>query len=375
MSKLQSLWFRHDFNASNDEKIVRLLMKKGVAGYGVYWLLIEELAKADNLELFCSYDELAYKLHIEEESLVKSVVEDFGLFVVRDGKFFAQRLRSDMEEVERAREKRSNAGKKGGGNPNFKKGQSNPYYTKEINNVNAEDKQEINNVNAEDKQIRIRREEIEIRQDKTQKREERGGESGDNAVANGASTTGAPPIVFSDILSLWNATCTSLAKVQKITEDRRKKIKARWGEFGNNPMETLKQIFTKIQASDFCIGKSGGRGWKASFDWVFENSQNWVKVIEGNYDNNKSIHYNQGDSVRVQTEKHYRPPTEKERALAYLHDEEPKMVEIELGEGEWVDKNGRRTYGTGRFTVPNDAPPRPSGKHVWVDSDHIWTIL
>ena len=78
MGKLQSLWFRHDFNASNDEKIVRLLMKKGVAGYGVYWLLIEELAKADNLELFCSYDELAYKFHIEEESLVKSVVEDFG---------------------------------------------------------------------------------------------------------------------------------------------------------------------------------------------------------------------------------------------------------------------------------------------------------
>ena len=140
-------------------------------------------------------------------------------------------------------------------------------------------------------------------------------------------------------------------------------------------METLKQIFTKIQASDFCIGNSGGRGWKASFDWVFENSQNWVKVIEGNYDNNKSVHYNQGDSVRVQTEKHYRPPTEKERALAYLHGEEPKMVEIKLGEGEWVDKNGRRTYGTGRFTVPNDAPPRPSGKHVWVESDHVWTIL
>ena len=375
MGKLQSLWFRHDFNASNDEKIVRLLMKKGVAGYGVYWLLIEELAKADNLELFCSYDELAYKLHIEEESLVKSVVEDFGLFVVRDGKFFAQRLRSDMEEVERAREKRSNAGKKGGGNPNFKKGQSNPYYTKEINNVNAEDKQEINNVNAEDKQIRIRREEIEIRQDKTQKREEREGESGDNAVANGASTTGAPPIVFSDILSLWNATCTSLAKVQKITEDRRKKIKARWGEFGNNPMETLKQIFTKIQASDFCIGNSGGRGWKASFDWVFENSQNWIKVIEGNYDNSQSTHYNNGTAVKVQTTTRYLPPTEKERALALLDEREPRQTEVILGCDEWIDSGNRRTYGTGRFTVPYDAPPRPSCKHVWVNSDHQWMIL
>ena len=41
-----------------------------------------------------------------------------------------------------------------------------------------------------------------------------------------------------------------------------------------------------MQESKFLKGESK-RGWKASFDWVFENDKNWVKVWEGNYDNDK----------------------------------------------------------------------------------------
>lgn len=48
---------------------------------------------------------------------------------------------------------------------------------------------------------------------------------------------------------------------------------------------------------------------------------------------------------------------------------------IRLGCEEWIDESGRRTYGTGKFTVPNDAPPRPSVKHVWVNSEQQWMIL
>ena len=40
----------------------------------------------------------------------------------------------------------------------------------------------------------------------------------------------------------------------------------------------------KMQASHFLRGDNK-RGWKASFDWLFENDKNWVKVYEGNYDN------------------------------------------------------------------------------------------
>ena len=48
-------------------------------------------------------------------------------------------------------------------------------------------------------------------------------------------------------------------------------------------MPLLKLVFEKAQASSFLKGDNK-RGWKASFDWFFENDKNWVKVYEGNYD-------------------------------------------------------------------------------------------
>lgn len=66
------------------------------------------------------------------------------------------------------------------------------------------------------------------------------------------------------------------------------------------------------------------------------------------------------------------------KMLEIKQDKERKRTEsknVRLGADEWIDKDGRRTYGSGKFTVPNDAPPRPSVKHVWVNSDHQWMIL
>ena len=39
-----------------------------------------------------------------------------------------------------------------------------------------------------------------------------------------------------------------------------------------------------MEASDFLKGYNK-YGWKATFDWVFKNSENWIKILEGNYDN------------------------------------------------------------------------------------------
>ena len=37
-----------------------------------------------------------------------------------------------------------------------------------------------------------------------------------------------------------------------------------------------------MENSEFLKG-SNKAGWKASFDWVFKNSENWMKILEGNY--------------------------------------------------------------------------------------------
>lgn len=48
---------------------------------------------------------------------------------------------------------------------------------------------------------------------------------------------------------------------------------------------------------------------------------------------------------------------------------------VKLGPGEWIDQNGRRTYGTGKATIPLNAPPRPSERFSWNASTGDWILL
>lgn len=92
---------------------------------------------------------------------------------------------------------------------------------------------------------------------------------------------------YQDIINLWSKKCgDKLSRVVKLTESRKHKIRSRLDEFGSQEewMSTIEVLFDKVAASDFLCGESD-KGWRASFDWIFENEKNWVKVIEGNYDN------------------------------------------------------------------------------------------
>lgn len=50
----------------------------------------------------------------------------------------------------------------------------------------------------------------------------------------------------------------------------------------------LSQVLGKAKMSDFLTGKND-RGWKMTLDWLIENDTNWVKVMEGKYDNVKQV--------------------------------------------------------------------------------------
>lgn len=91
---------------------------------------------------------------------------------------------------------------------------------------------------------------------------------------------------FKEIKEMWNETCPGFPKLFTISEARKNKMRLRIVEMGGveKALLLLKQIFTKMQQSNFLKGDNK-RGWKASFDWLFENDKNWVKVYEGNYDN------------------------------------------------------------------------------------------
>jgi hypothetical protein len=39
----ETYYFSHDYNARNDEKIIKLIQKEGWEAYGIYWAVVEKI--------------------------------------------------------------------------------------------------------------------------------------------------------------------------------------------------------------------------------------------------------------------------------------------------------------------------------------------
>lgn len=90
-------------------------------------------------------------------------------------------------------------------------------------------------------------------------------------------------IPYAEVVVEYHVLCPCLPKVSKLTDGRKKAIKARWLDAGENPMEYFRTIFRKARESDFLSGRNGQ--WTACcFDWLL-NPANGLKVFEGNYVN------------------------------------------------------------------------------------------
>ncbi|MBO5445370.1 MAG: DUF4373 domain-containing protein [Muribaculaceae bacterium] len=84
----QQPYFPHNANSRNDDNLIRLRMHHGVAGYGVYYMLLERLRLAEGYQCALDYEILSWDLDCGQE-LIRSVIYDFGLFViVEDGQMF-----------------------------------------------------------------------------------------------------------------------------------------------------------------------------------------------------------------------------------------------------------------------------------------------
>ena len=107
-------YFSHDSNARNDAKLVNLRMKHGAAGYGVYFMILERMREEDNYMSAKDYNMIAFDLRVDA-AIVKSVVEDFGLFTFTDdGKcFYSESFTRRMDIKDTLRRQRSEGGKIG----------------------------------------------------------------------------------------------------------------------------------------------------------------------------------------------------------------------------------------------------------------------
>lgn len=107
-------YFSHDSDARNDDKIIRLRIEHGAAGYGVYFMLLERLREERNYVSNCDYSKIAYDLRVEAD-LVQSVVEDYDLFsLTEDGNgFYSESFSARMKIKDDVKSKRAEVGRKG----------------------------------------------------------------------------------------------------------------------------------------------------------------------------------------------------------------------------------------------------------------------
>ena len=89
-------------------------------------------------------------------------------------------------------------------------------------------------------------------------------------------------IPYEEIKEMYHEICESYPKMIKLSDARKKLIKARYEEYDRD-IDKFRELFTKAETSNFLKGNND-KGWKASFDWLL-NTNNMIKVLENKYEN------------------------------------------------------------------------------------------
>ena len=106
-------YFSHDSNARNDQRLMKLRMKYGPEGYGIYFMIIEILRDTENYTLHLSnIDSICFDVRSDEEK-VSDILKNYNLFEIDGEYFYSRSLSRRMEKLDRIKEIRRESGKKG----------------------------------------------------------------------------------------------------------------------------------------------------------------------------------------------------------------------------------------------------------------------
>lgn len=90
-------------------------------------------------------------------------------------------------------------------------------------------------------------------------------------------------ICYQQIADMYNNTCVSFPRLTKLSDARKKAIKARLKTY---TADDLQKAFFLAEQSDFLKG-ANNRNWSATFDWMLKDT-NLAKILDGNYTNNSN---------------------------------------------------------------------------------------
>ena len=137
-------------------------------------------------------------------------------------------------------------------------------------------------------------------------------------------------IDYQQIADMYNNTCVSFPRLTKLSEKRKKAIKARLKMY---TIEDFKKLFEMAESSSFLKGQNS-RNWSANFDWLTTDT-NMAKVLDGNYvDKEKQ----EGSDSNAHGDSEQRPESANRRPAAaiyaqYLPEGHPLKTQL-CGDGE-----------------------------------------
>ena len=93
----------HEVNMRSSNEMMKLIQKEGMAGYGIYWALMEYLRKQDDyMGDIRILKTLARQLKTSVERLER-ILNNYGLFEWADNTFLSRKLNSAMKPLENKR--------------------------------------------------------------------------------------------------------------------------------------------------------------------------------------------------------------------------------------------------------------------------------
>ena len=95
---MKKTYLQHQSNSFTDIKIIKMRSKLGMEAYGIFWALLELLFNEENKLCIEDYSVLSFSLQCDEDKL-KSVIEDFDLFIIEDGCFYSKRLNNHIDTI------------------------------------------------------------------------------------------------------------------------------------------------------------------------------------------------------------------------------------------------------------------------------------
>lgn len=254
---MNTLFFKHDLWARNDPKLLRLRMRHGMEGIGVYWCLVEMMYEQGGSLAMSDLASIAYDLRISED-IIKEIIS-IGLFEQNGESIISSRVSEVVEGISKLSESRRRASRARWDKQSDESDDANAVQVECKCNASAM---------QNDADIDIE-EDIDKKENKT------------------PITPSVASVDINDLKSLFNSILAEygsiIAPLRTISGLRKTHTLARIREHGK---DTFEQMMRKAAQSDFLNGKSD-RGWIATYDWLIKPN-NFIKVIEGNYDNRPS---------------------------------------------------------------------------------------